>query len=337
MPARMALVLGLLALLSFAPRARAQTVLLVEPPRSDSILSEAFNRLRAELSLQDFEVAVLRADEADISPETLETRAQERGAFAGILLERSAQGATAEVCIADRVTGKTTQRRLAISDVQQAPRVLAVRTVDLLRSSLRELPPGERPAPDVVGVQSEPVPVQVRDFSAQPERFQLRAAGCMLGALSELGSAFGGSLGFFYRPVGWLDVGVVATGPLLGAAYTTPIGTASIRQEMGLLQAAVNVLPEAAVRFGPALGGGVYHLKAHGEVDSPYGSRSDAVLSLAGSAGLDAELRLSSELTLAGSVAGLFLTPRPVVAVDTNQEPVAAPVLLASLGLGVTF
>ena len=43
------------------------------------------------------------------------TEAEKAGAFAGISLTRDASGATADVCIADRVTGKRTQRRRRIS------------------------------------------------------------------------------------------------------------------------------------------------------------------------------------------------------------------------------
>src|SRR5262245_9399536 len=92
---------SLLALLLGAKPARAESVLVVEPPRSDATLSEAFNRLRAELALQDFEVIVASNDEGPIEKDALEAEAKKRGAFAGILLERSPGGATAEVCIAD--------------------------------------------------------------------------------------------------------------------------------------------------------------------------------------------------------------------------------------------
>jgi hypothetical protein len=301
------------------------------------ILSEAFNRLRAELLLQKFEVTLLSGGALAVSPETLEAETQAKNAFAGILLERSPNGATAEICIADRVTGKTSQRRLAIGDVREAPRVLAVRAVDLLRASLRELPAGERPPPDVIGVQDEPPAAELRSFSEVPSQFQLRAAGTALGGLSELGAAFGGSVGLFYLPLAWLRVGLSATGPLMGARYTTARGSASVRQELALVQSFANLLPDGVVRLGPTLGAGVYHLQAQGDVASPLRSRSDGVWSFAGCAGFDAELGLGRAFALTGSIGALLLTPQPVVAVDTEEAAVAAPVLLASLGVGVAF
>ena len=59
-----------LGVLLFAWVAEAQRVALVRPPDTDAMLLEVFNRLSAELRLQDFEVAILdtgmeaRIDEA---------------------------------------------------------------------------------------------------------------------------------------------------------------------------------------------------------------------------------------------------------------------------------
>lgn len=338
-PTRALLVLlsSLFALLLGAKSARAERVLVVEPPRSDTTLSEAFNRLRAELALQDFEVTVATNDEGPISKDTLEAEAKKRGAFAGILLERSPGGATAEVCIADRITGKTLQRRLAINDPRRAPNVLAVRSVDLLRSSLRELEPDERPPPDVVGVKDEPVAPALRAFSEEPRRFQLRAGAGLIGALSKLGGAMGASLGFFYRPERALGVGLVASGPLMGAEHATAQGTATVRQELVLAEGVLDALPEGVVRLGPALAAGAFHLQATGEVDPSLRGLSDDAWSFAAGGGIDAELAVSRAVTVTGAVTALFLTPRPVIAVAESEQAVQQPLLLATLGLGVAF
>src|SRR6186713_3173374 len=73
-----------LAVLLAAPEAFAQKVVLVRPPNGDAVLVEAFNRLRAELRLQDFEVVVVDADPALASPESVGTAATREDAFAGI-------------------------------------------------------------------------------------------------------------------------------------------------------------------------------------------------------------------------------------------------------------
>ncbi|HEY2406978.1 MAG TPA: hypothetical protein VGI10_13300 [Polyangiaceae bacterium] len=320
-----------------AHRAFAQRVLLVRPPATDATLSEAFNRLRAELMLQDFEVTVLDVPSEGMSADALEAQTQQSGAFAGISLTRHAGGASAEVRIADRVTGKISQRRLAITDAAQAPRVLAVRAVDLLRSSLRELPAGELPPPDVVGVEPEPPPPQVRKWSAPEPRWQLRAAGSALDGPAKLGTAFGGSIALIFRPVPQLGVGLAFFGPFVGARYTANNGTASVRQELVLARGSWNLLREGAWAFGPALGVGAYHLHAQSEVQAPLVARSADVYSFACSAGLEAEVHVTPALTIGASVGTLLLGPEPVVAIDSSQRALKEPLLLGSLGVGVAF
>jgi hypothetical protein len=336
MNARVVIGALLVGLLLYARPAAAQRVLLVEPQQADKTLSEAFNRLRAELLLQSFEVDVLRESDA-ISPATLEEEARRAEAFAAIWLTRSRRGATADVWIADRVTGKISQRTLAIPSSSQAPQLLAVRAADLLRASLRELSEGERPPPDIVGAQVEPPPARVQAWSRPQPKFRLHVGATALGLASDLGAGFGGSIGLSYRPAARLFVGVVLAGPLVGARYVASDGTAVVRQELGLASLTANLLPESRFELGPSLAAGLYHLQAHGEVRTPLRSRSEGVFSFAASGGLSAALRLGPALLLSGSVAALLLTPRPVVAVEEQQTPVGAPVSVASLGLGAAF
>ena len=327
---------SLVCTLLCAGHALAQRVLLVQPPPTDVTLSEAFNRLRAELLLQDFEVSVLELPAAGMNADALEAEAKKAGAFAGISLTRDVSGATADVCIADRVTGKRSQRRLAVTGVAQAPRVLAVRAVDLLRSSLRELPAGERPPEDVVGVAPEPAPPELRAWSAPPPLWQLRAAGGALGA-GRFGPAFGGAISVMLRPTRRLELGALVVGPLLGARYSASTGSALVRQELALARGSWNLLPDGALRLGPSLGAGVYHLRAEGEVTKPLRGKSGSLFSFAATGGVAAELKLTEALSLGLTVDALLLTPEPVVAVDTSEGNVRNPLILASLGLGVAF
>jgi hypothetical protein len=331
-----ALVLAGLVLVAWPRPALAQRVLLVRPPATDTTLSEAFNRLGAELSLQDFEVEVLDVGERKLSPDELEAAAGERDAFAGVALARSGSGANADVCIADRVTGKISLRRLAITAGRDSPRVLAVRAVDLLRESLRELRAGERPPPDVVGVAAAPAPPEVQTFTERT-RFEISAAGFALGTIRHISNGYGAGIALWYQPTTRLAIGAVFVGPLLGARYRTDDGDATLRQELGQLRATFNLLPPGRLALGPVLGAGVYHLQAQGEVEAPLAARSASVWSFAGSAGVEGRLELGGAVSLNAAVHGLLLTPKPIVAVDTATEPLGQPLLLASVGLGVAF
>jgi hypothetical protein len=331
------LALAWLCLLAAPRAALAQKVLLVRPPASDSALSEAFNRLRAELLLQDFEVEVLETVESKLSPDALEAAAEQTDAFAGIALTRHGSGANADVSIADRVTGKISVRRLAIKAGGDSPRILAVRAVDLLRASLRELPVDERPPPDVVGVAAGPAPDSVRAFTAERARFQISAALVVLASARDISTGYGAALGLWYHPTSRLGLGVWLVGPLVGARFRAENGSASIRHELGQLRATFNVLEPGRLELGPVLGAGVYHLQAQGDVAPPLSARSATVWSFAGSAGLEARLRLSEAVWLGAAAHGLLLTPRPVVAIDQSAEELAPPLLVASTGLGVSF
>ncbi len=330
---------ALLSLFSISSSALAQRVLVLRPPPTDTTLFEAFGRLRAELQLDDFEVVVLGSNGSALDPAALELEAQKSEAFAAIALTRLPDGAIANVSIVDRVTGKTSQRRLSIDGSTDTPTLLAVRAVDLLRASLRELEPGERPPMEVIGVDPGPTPQQVREFSAEPSLFQLRAGALALGVASEVGGAYGVALAAEYRPLRSVAVGLLAAGPLVGASFAANQGAASLRQELGLVRASFNVLASSSdtVELGPVLGAGVYHLEAHGQVDPPLVSESDEVWSFAGSGGVEAEVHLTSDLSLQAEVFALLLTPRPAVAVASESTELAAPLLCASAGLGVAF
>jgi hypothetical protein len=326
-------------LLALSPAALAQRVLLLRPPNDDPTLYEAFSRVRAELELQDFEVSILDGNGGSVDPITLEDEARKAGAFAGIALTRRKNGAIADIAIADRVTGKISQRRLSIDTENDAPTLLAVRAVDLLRVSLRELDPDEPPPDDVVGVEQGPPPDEVRAFARAASPFELRAGVFSLGPGSALGAAYGGTVGLYFRPAPApaVALGISVAGPLIGAGYSADGGTATIRQELALLRGFWNLLPDSSWELGPALGVGAYHLAASSEVEPPLVAESDEVWSFAASAGVDAELFLTDALSLNAGLSVLFLTPRPAVAIAGPTSDAASPLLAGTFGLGVAF
>jgi hypothetical protein len=316
----------------------AQSVVLVRPAVSDKLLVEAFNRLRAELGLQDFEVIVADAPAGDSVPEAVARLARDKGAFAAISFARRADTTSADVWIADRTTGKTTMRTLALADVPDAPSVLAVQAVDLLRESLREFGPDEKPPPDVVGVDRRPLPAPVRAFvEGAPPPFRLRLAGTALFELRSVGAGYGVALALSHRLGERFAVGLGLAGPLIGASYAASTGNASIRQEL-----AWGELDATAVRARPfalegTLGLGVYHLDARSEVAPPLASRSDAVTSFAASLGVLLDLELTRAVGIFGGAHALALTPRPGVAIASKRTLFLEPLLRAELGMAVSF
>jgi hypothetical protein len=328
----------MLATLTSSRLAVAQSVVLVRPPVSDEVLVEAFNRLRAELGLQAFEVVVAEAPESSSEPEAIDRLAQNKGAFAAISFTRRADLTSVDVWIADRATGKTTMRTIALGNVPDAPSVLAVRTVDLLRESLRELDPELAPPPEVAGVDRRPLPAPVRAFArGEPPRFRVRLAGTALTELGAVDAGYGVALALSYRFSQRFAVGLGVAGPLIGASYRASTGTASIRQELAWAELDTMAYRGGAFGVEGTLGLGAYHLEARSEVAPPLTSKSDDVTSFAASLGVLFVLHASEAVAAIGGVSAIALTPRPGVAIGPERTLFVQPLLRAELGMAVEF
>ncbi|WP_437782082.1 hypothetical protein [Sorangium sp. So ce1097] len=332
--------LVVLLLLLVCPRVGwAQRVLVVRPPPRDSTLFEAFGRLSAELELQSFEVVVLGSSARSPGAEELEREAQESKAFAAVALRRDGSGTAAEVCIVDRVTGKTTTRKLLIDPSSDGPMLLAVRAVDLLRASLLELGSGQAPARDVLGVEPQPPAPEVLRFSQDPPRFHVRTGGIVL-FTPPVGGGVGVQLGAHVRLDERLRLGLLLGGPLFGAEFRAGGGAARVRQELALLRASWNLGRAAAGsrwEWGPLLGIGAYHLQATGDVELPLVGRSVDFFSFAADAGLSVQYSFHPSVSLGLELTCLALLPRPVLAVEDERSPPLIAQALGTLSLGTSF
>jgi hypothetical protein len=327
----MALGLGLWL---FVGLCAAQRVLVARPNAADQVLVESFHRLRAELRLEGFSVEVLQLPGTP-SPQQARQVTQEAGAFAAVVLVRTEGDTAVDVWITDRVTGKMVLQTLRLDAVDDAPSVLALRAVDLLRNSLLELRT-ETPAPEVVGVDRGPVPDEVQQFTESPKLYRLGLGGLLLDA-GALGRGWGASV-VLQRGIGErLRLGLTFAGPLLGGRWSTELGSVSAHQELLLAEASYDVARLGPLTLAPVLGGGGYHLSASGDVDAPLLGRQDAVLSAALALGAALDVRLSSALVVSGNARALLLAPRPGVEVDTERVLLASPLLTASIAAGVEF
>lgn len=329
---------GALSALLVSGRAHAQSVVLVRPAVNDRVLVEAFNRLRGELGQEAFEVVVADAPPGASTPEAIEKLAQEKHAFAAISFTRRAGTTTADVWIADRATGKTMMRTLALHGVADAPSVLAVRAVDLLRESLRELEPGEAPPPEVVGVDRGPLPEEVREWAKpEPPPWRLRLEGTLLGEMRDVGLGYGVGLALGRRVASHWRVGVGLAGPLLGATYRADTGRASVRQELAWVELGFTAYRSSSLSLETLAGIGVYHLEARSEVSPPYASKSDQVTSALASLGLSLDLYLTDNVGFVLGAAAVALTPQPGVAIGPERTLYAEPLVRGFAGLGVDF
>ncbi len=322
----------------FVSPALAQRVLLVQPPVADETLAEAFNRLRAELGLQGFDTKIVVLDGSAQTPDALADLAQKEGAFAAISLTRNPSSTNAQVCVADRVTGKISWRSLALGNAKDAPSVLAVRATDLLRSSLSELASSAAPPPEVAGVDRTTVPKEVVAFAQAPvARFRLGVRAAALGLGQELGLGYAPSLELHYHLLDRVELGVLFAGPAFGAKFRANAGTAVARQMLGGATASLVALRAQRFELRPSLFAGGYRVDVSGEVDPPYAGRSGQVTSFAAGVGLDASVRLGDRVSLGAGALALGLTPRPAVAVLSEEDRFSFPFLALNAGFGVDF
>lgn len=328
-----------LALSTSASAALTQKVLLERPSESDAALFEAFGRLRAELELQSFEVEVVEALGSPEFTGELERRARESDAFAAVALRRGEGGTTAGVCIVDRVTGKTTVRRLAIDPSKDGPTLLAVRAVDLLRASLTEYPPGERPPRDVLAAAEAPPPAAVARFARSLPQWEV-STGAAIVVTPELGAGVGVRFGVERRVAERFRVGLDFLGPVFGGQFEGSGGAAVVRQTFGWARLGWSVggfEPDARFEWGPNVGVGVHHLEATGSVEPPLVARTASRFGALATLGLDARYRFGSTVSLGGEVGAFGALPRPVVAIDAERSSPIDLQGFASLLLSARF
>ncbi len=326
-----------LGIFLFALVSHAQRVVLLRPADVDAVLVEAFNRLHAELRLQHFEVTIVDANVEARSPDALEEAAKRADALATISFVRHGSKTKVDVWLADRVSGKTTIRTIEPPGGTDVPNVLAIRAVDLLRTSLREFG-GEPPPPDVVGVVATPPPDSVRALVAPPRpTWEIRAEGILLWDGPSFGAALGAGFALSRRFGERVAAGVLLAGPLIGPSFRTSEGSASVRQELGWAEVKMLVWESRPIELGASFSAGVHRLEAQGRPNPPLLAKNEDAWSFAGAVGAHGELRLTTNAAIGLNLRAIGLAPRPGVAVDTNVGMLQFPLLSGSVGLLVGF
>jgi hypothetical protein len=309
-------------------------VVLMRPSTDDPVLNDAFNRVEAELRIHDFQTLTVPTETGKPPAEALGRVAEESGALASIGFVRQADTTSVEIWLVDRVSGKTTMRKLEVKKSGDAASVLAIRTVDLLRMSLSEYDAETPPPPDVVGVERRPLPEAVTTLTTEETRVRLRVEAMGVYDGAAFGFAYGPALGLHFVSAP-LEIGLMLAGPLIGAELETELGSASVWQELGWLDVRVAVYERNDSRLSLSAGAGVHLMQARGQARAPLVSLSDSVWSSLGALGAHGELGLSRSVALAASVRAVALLPELGVAVATERETLGQPLVLASLGVTV--
>lgn len=322
----------------------SQVVILYEGA-PDAVVDRAEMRLAAELRAAGFQVEEHASEDAADARRAVE-RASEGVAFATVLLRRAADGAFTDVWVADHVTRKTVVRRIGARGVgDPADRALALRVVELMRASLVEglvMPPSSDDSVAPPPTPPADVAAWTREALSKPaERraaFDLSLGIAAAWSGPDLGASVAPELRIAWRPGPAWSVGLLAAGPAFGARVSASEGSATARQELALVEAAIQPWSWGPIVPYAAAGGGVYHVATTGYANPPYTSRSvDTWAALIG-AGIGARLPLSSAASLVLDVRELFAVPRPVITFAGQDVAVSMrPGTLAALLLSVSL
>ena len=368
-PLIFARLLGIAALVTamfFASIAQAQRIILVCPPEADTSLTEAFNRLRGELSMHGFEVEIQTAAEAG-SPENLALRAERVGAVASVSFVRSAGIATADITISDRVTGKTTIRTIATPVGMDAASLLALRAVELLRGSLREFGDNEKPPKDIVGATPDrasptvtkwaesksaptveivpPKPVAPPPAAPPPKvnaaitapRWSLRADVLGYALFPGPHSAYGagGAVGFKWNPR--IETRLAVEAPWFGLQYSTPHATSQIHLLTAAGELAFSIASARHVDLQLLGGVGLVHVTMYTTTIAPWQPLTPTAWLVMPRLGVGLAVALSPRLFWQNSAQLAALWPPTHLRIEDRRITLGLPMILYSTGVGARF
>lgn len=367
---RFAVVIALLALPGGARPCRAADAgprVVVSADGRDAFLRESATRLAAELGAAGFTAVRLEAPAGvPVEAASLAQLGAAHDCVAAFALLRArtegrgpseTDADAVEVWLWDRLTGKTTLRRLALGPAADEPALLptalAIRAVELLRASLVELswtdthtsgaaPPAPAVARLYAPVRPPPAPDPVAGTS-------LAVGGGALVSLTK--PALPASLVPLVRASFALPelpapapraLGLWVAAPGLARDVRASAGAASVRQELALVLAqwAGRRQPGRPVHLSPRLGigAGVYHLSARGLSGGPLLPQSAEVWSFASGLAVGLALRLGSSLAVAADVTAIATWPGAALALgDTEAGRAGRPSLLGTLEVAWGF
>jgi hypothetical protein len=322
--------------LLFACIAQAQRVALVRPPEADAVLLEVFNRLSAELRLQDFEVAILDTGLEPRSPDGLADVARRTDSVAAVRFIRRGESSGVDVWLGPRAGSTTAVQTIEPPSGLDTPNVLAIRTVDLLRTTLREFGGGPRPPPAVQPA-ARPPP-QPSPAPERPPNWKIRAEAITLWNRPTLGLAFGASLGLTRRVAEYIEVGLTAAGPVVvGRNWATTEGEATIQHQVGWAEVRLSGLSAGPFVLGTSLGAGVLRMVVKGIRPADLSTTGEQVWSFAATLAGHAEIPLGGNAAIGMTLRAISLEPRPGVRVGSTVTVIDFPLLGASAGLLVAF
>jgi hypothetical protein len=261
----------------------------------------------------------------------------------------AAAGTGADIWIADRVTSKTSVRRIDIKASAQGASILAVRTVELLRASLLETQqraqleettksqtqasPAPSEAPDEFGDDFPPSEAESpADLVAALDLGLLGLWG-LSGIRPQIGPSLRVSVG-----TRTIKGRFTLAAPILGERLERAQGTARVQPLLGQLDVIASFPVQKNTRLYGSLGFGGYLLRARGEADAPAIGHDETATGIAFQMGMGLQVQTSRRLNLFIEPQLIWMLPEVVIRIaDREAGRLGQPAIGSTIGLTWTF
>jgi len=316
----------------------------VRPANSPPVMVETLVRLKGELTSAGFETQIVdsaaRGATAD-SRAGLEQLAVRRGADAVVAIVGDLSPDSVEVWVIDKVTGKSVVRRVPFEPAsERASKTLAIRAIELLRSSFLEIDLAAHDRRNEPGAASPPPPavvhfVEMEKLARHPEVFGVEVGGAAVMSLDGVGPALLPLVSFDWALRPWLLLQAALAGLGTRPTVANNEGSAQVAQAYGLLGGSVRFRADARLRPFAALAAGALRTSVEGRADTPNQGRAVEQWSFLVDAGVGSQLRLPDRFYL--SLAAHAQLAEPYLAVRLVETVVATsarPNLLLTLTIG---
>jgi hypothetical protein len=340
---RLAIVILAFAILLWPAPAFAATVVIMRPANSTPAMAETVVRIHGELISAGFGVEIVDGSALDglmgrQSRDSLERLAEQRGADAVVAIVGDVAPNSVEVWVVDKVTGKSVSRRLPFEpQSERAPQTLAIRAIELLRSSFLEIHMAPREARQSPA--STP-PAVFRFVGMEPLAARSERVGVEVGAAAALG--FGG-VGLAVLPIvrfdwvlrPWLVGQASFAGLGTRPKVETGAGSAEVAQAYGVVGACYRFRAGRGWQPFLSLSAGALRTSVEGRANSPNQGQAVQQWSFLVDGGLGSWIKLRDRFYLALAAHVQMAEPYLGVRfVDTVVATSGRPNVLLTLTVG---
>jgi hypothetical protein len=329
-----------LAVVAFWPkRAEALTVALVKPEKPSPAITEALFRLQGELLAIGLEVetigrAARRGAGAEAAGDWREQMAVEHDADALIEVLGESVPSAAEISIYRKSSRRLELSRVTLEpNASNAAETLALRAIEVLRSSFLELHLPVKTPPKTGALPTEATPEKAPH--AHREQLGVEAGAAFLIGLDGVGPSILPLARVDWAPTTWLGVQATFAGFGTQPTIASAAGNARVAQRYGILDLCYCTNDDSGVQPFFGLAAGFLYTALAGQAESPLRGHRVSQWSLAMEGNLGARLRLTGRyyVTLAAHVQ----MAEPYVAIhfaDTLVATSGRPNLILTLTMG---